>query len=505
VPAAEAVRTGLAIELDPQALAERYPGAASWRRLAGSGPFVALPLRLDQRTLGALAVRMAPERPFEHGDRLLLEVLSRTCAQALARAETVAAERAARDRTDRQYAVAAALAHALTPADVAQATLAEVVDAVGAEQGTVWQLSEDGHAVHLIGARGFSDDELAAHRQIALRDPRMVPDAIRTRAPVVFDAAADADAAYPDYGGGFVARGLESVLAVPLTAGGRAVGGLLLSAVRPHAFGADERALTAALAAQAGQALERARLFEAERRVSVTLQRSLLPDHLPEIPGVQLAVRYLAAAGLEAGGDFYEALPLPGGAVGIAVGDVVGRGASAAAAMGQLRSALRAFALTGEGPGGVLERLSGFAETVGGAMAATAVVGHLDPATGDLRYACAGHPWPLLVHAVGETEFLREGRGVPLACVPQRTYREASATLRQGSTLLLYTDGLTERRGREVEQVLEDLRAAAGAAAGRPLKELLDAAVAGTGDVAPADDVALVAVRLTAAPGPSPA
>ncbi len=643
VPAAEAARTGERIILDTEAFDRRYPGARDWRRLGGRGQFIALPLNLGDRTFGSLAIRMPEEQTIGAAEHLVLDVLGRSCAQALQRAETIAAvreadamldtiittapegfalfdtelryvrvndalaaingvpaaehagrtlqqivpdipvagaegplrrvletgepvvdvevtghtagdperahtwltsyypvagadgrpawlgafvvditarkdaekrsamlaadnaelyelERIARDRTERQYAVAAALADALTPPDVATAILSEVVDAVGAEKGTVWQVSEDGVFVELIGQRGFAEAELAAHQRVSLREHRPVADAIRERRTLTFDTSTENEAVYPQFAGTFARSGIESAIVIPLLSAGRAVGGLFLSCSRRYAFGDGEQALAAALAAQAAQALERARLFEAERRVSVTLQRSLLPAHLPEIDGLELAVRYVPAAGLEAGGDFYEALPLPGGAVGIAVGDVVGRGATAAASMGQLRSALRAFAMVGEDPGAVLTRLSTFADTVGGAMAATAIVARLRPDTGELRYACAGHPWPLLVHRDGSAEYLTEGRGVPLACVAAPEFPEGTARLRPGSTLLLYTDGLTERRGHDLESVLERLRSAASRAAGAPLDELLDRALAETGDAAPADDVALVAVRLASDP-----
>jgi anti-sigma regulatory factor (Ser/Thr protein kinase)/anti-anti-sigma regulatory factor len=166
--------------------------------------------------------------------------------------------------------------------------------------------------------------------------------------------------------------------------------------------------------------------------------------------------------------------------------------------MGQLRSGLRAFALAGAAPAALLGQLSGFAETVGGALAATAIVARLTPATGELRFACAGHPWPLLVHPSGWAEYLTSGRGVPLAVRRDVPFEEGTAVLEPGATLLLYTDGLTERRGEDLSAVLERLRLAAGAAAGAPLEALLDAAVAATGVEARPDDVALVAVRRTA-------
>jgi anti-anti-sigma factor len=144
--------------------------------------------------------------------------------------------------------------------------------------------------------------------------------------------------------------------------------------------------------------------------------------------------------------------------------------------------------------------LSGFAEGVGGAMAATAVVASLVPGTGELRYACAGHPWPLLVDPDGDARYLREGRGVPLGCVPEPGYPAAGARLVPGATLLLYTDGLTERRGTDLSAALERLRVTAGEAAALPLEALLDAVVSAMGDEDAGDDVALLGIRLTGAP-----
>ena len=282
---------------------------------------------------------------------------------------------------------------------------------------------------------------------------------------------------------------------------GRIVGALFVSSDRPRAFGPEDIALGTALAAQAAQALERARLFEAERRVSVTLQRSLLPAELPEVAGLEIDLRYLPAAGLEAGGDFYEAVALPDGDVIVAVGDVVGRGATAAAAMGQLRSALRAFALSGESPAQILARLSGFADTVAEAMAATAVVAKLDAVSGRLRYACAGHPWPLLVRADGDG-------GVPARAVAAcrsaacraRCTRRRRSTLGPGATLLLYTDGLTERRGQDLDDVHgADPRRHRGRARRRRSRRCSTMPSRAAGADAPDDDVALVALRFTGA------
>ncbi len=425
--------------------------------------------------------------------------MARRAALAIDNARLYEAEQVARERTERQYAVAAALAEALTASDVARTTLDQLLPALGAPQGTVWLIDDDMTSLEIIGWEGFDDDQIAGYERSPLDERRPTSDAARTRRLVLVSDEAEILAAYPEMGPSIIEGGLRTVAVFPLMTPGRIVGALFVSSHRPRAFGPEDIALGTALAAQAAQALERARLFEAERRVSVTLQRSLLPAELPEVAGLEIDLRYLPAAGLEAGGDFYEAVALPDGDVIVAVGDVVGRGATAAAAMGQLRSALRAFALSGGGPAEILSRLSGFADTVSEAMAATAVVAKLDAVSGRLRYSCAGHPWPLLMDADGEGLYLQGGRGVPLGCLPGPHYEEAEVALAPGSTLLLYTDGLTERRGQDLDDVMERIRAATAAAAQAPLATVLDNAVAAAGTDAPNDDVALVALRFTGA------
>ncbi|MEA2124767.1 MAG: hypothetical protein QOI80_1549, partial [Solirubrobacteraceae bacterium] len=484
------------------AVALRAPDGAL-ERVASRGtdrPNLTVPLLVRGRDLGVLDLTL-PQAGDE--DRAFAAEVARRAALAIDNARLFEGERLARERTGRQYAVAAALAEALSAADVAAVTLNEVIGAVGAEHGTMWQVNDEGTAIDAIGWDGFDDAEMAGWEQASLSDSRPVADAVRTKRMVYLATPEEMDQAYPAMAAGLRQRELRSMVVFPLSTAGRVVGGLLLSATRPHAFTDDDLALGTALAAQAATAVERARLFEAERHVSVTLQRALLPAALPEVAGVELDLRYLPAAGLAAGGDFYEALALDDGSLVVAVGDVVGRGANAAAAMGQLRSALRAFALTGEEPAPLLARLSAFADTVAEAMAATAVVAKLDPGTGRLRYACAGHPWPVLVSSDGKAELLMGGRGVPLGCLPDPQYVEDSIALEPGATLLLYTDGLTERRGEDMDAALERLRASLAAHAGEPLPALLDRAVRDAGPVAPADDVALVALRFTGAASPS--
>lgn len=467
-------------------------------RGTGSRPAHTVPLVARGRELGTIELTLAaPGEPEE--DRAFAAEIARRAALAVDGARLFEGERRARERTERQYALAAALAETLDPAEVAAVTLHEIVPAVRAEAGTMWLYDEEEGLVTCIGWLGFTDEEMRPYVTARIDERRPVAEAIRSRRLIHLPDPAAMDAAYPDLAPGLRLSGLSSMVVFPLVTAGRVAGGLLVSAQQADGFGADDLALGTALSAQAAQALERARLFDAERRVSVTLQRSLLPASLPDVDGVELGLRYLPAAGLEAGGDFYEALPLADGSLVIAVGDVVGRGADAAAAMGQLRSALRAYALTGDEPGALLTRLSAFADTITAAMAATAVVAKLDPVGGRLVYACAGHPWPVYATADGTSVLLRGGRGVPLGCLPEPQYHEDVIELTPDATLLLYTDGLTERRGEDMDAALERLRRTVGTHALGPLPDLLDHAVADAGPILPADDVALVALRFTGA------
>ena len=236
-------------------------------------------------------------------------------------------------------------------------------------------------------------------------------------------------------------------------------------------------------------------VYEQEHRVAETLQRSLLPERLPEIDGVELAARYLpAVAGSAVGGDWYDALELADGRVALVVGDVVGHGLKAAATMGQLRNACRAYALVEPAPAQVMARLNQLVVRGGEEAMATALYLVLDRGTGEVTYTTAGHPPPVVVSPEGP-EFLEGGRSVPIGATEGVAYREETATIPPGSTLLLYTDGLVERRDVPLEDRLAQLRAAA-AAAGGELDDVCDQVLRGVlGARQPDDDVALLAVR----------
>jgi serine phosphatase RsbU (regulator of sigma subunit)/anti-sigma regulatory factor (Ser/Thr protein kinase) len=243
---------------------------------------------------------------------------------------------------------------------------------------------------------------------------------------------------------------------------------------------------------------------EVEHAASVaeTLQRSLLPERLPELAGLSVAARYLpGSADAQVGGDWYDVIALRDGQAGLAIGDVVGHGLNAAARMARLQNALRAYALERLRPSLVLERMNGFARELPGGPMATLLYGILDPDQGRLRFAAAGHPPVLVVTPDGGAYLAESPAGSPLGVVPFPSYEESTIPLVPGSTVLLYTDGLVERPPASLDEGLDWLREFAAEAPAHPDQMCAALLRARFGDEPPRDDVALLAVRLEPAGG----
>ncbi|MGH2796367.1 MAG: SpoIIE family protein phosphatase [Thermoleophilaceae bacterium] len=236
-------------------------------------------------------------------------------------------------------------------------------------------------------------------------------------------------------------------------------------------------------------------VYEREHTIAETLQRSLLPERLPRIEGLEIAARYLPAGhGAAVGGDWYDALERADGRVALVVGDVVGHGLRAAAIMGQLRNAFRAYGLAETSPAEVMARVNRLVISGEEEAMATVLYLVLDRETGDVSYASAGHPPPLVLSSWGPS-FLEGGRSVPVGASESGIFREATAVLPPGASLLLYTDGLVERRDTPLEHRLDELAEAAGRS-DAALEGLCDSVLAGVlGEQVPTDDVALLAVR----------
>jgi anti-sigma regulatory factor (Ser/Thr protein kinase) len=288
-------------------------------------------------------------------------------------------------------------------------------------------------------------------------------------------------------------KGLRSLLGVPLLVEGTPVGVLHVGTLRERAFDDDEVELLQRAGDRAALAIS-SRLTERERGLADALQRSLIPS-LPQLPAVSLAGRYLPAAAARVGGDWYDVFQLPDGRLGMAIGDVVGRGFHAAAIMGQLRSGLRAYALDGMSPAEVLERLSRLLRQIEPGRTATVVYLVLDPHGGHFTVASAGHPPPLVHSGTGEPEFLDLPGSVPLGAARHVRYDAHDVELEPGSALLLYTDGLVERPGESLDSGLGRLVATLGEGADE-LEHLGDALVDAMLPEGPgADDAALLLVR----------
>lgn len=202
-----------------------------------------------------------------------------------------------------------------------------------------------------------------------------------------------------------------------------------------------------------------ARTIGRQRSVAETLQHSLLPDRLPELPGMSFAARYLpGSSGVEVGGDWYDVIELPTGEVGLIMGDVVGHDLHAASVMGQIRNALRAYALEGLSPADALTRLNRFVRQIGHDEMATCAFAVFHPEASTLLLANAGHYPPLLIGPDRESVFLEHAPCPPVGGAEQTTYTERLYHVLPGSTVLLYTDGLIERRAEAIGVGLERLR-----------------------------------------------
>jgi anti-anti-sigma factor len=508
LPASEAVRTGRAVFISsPEERDRRYPVFAT-TPLVPDTAYAVVPLA-DHDPSGCLVVGFAEPRQFSALDEDFFFVLASRCGAALERARLF-------EEREHARAVVAFLAEASTL----------LVSSLDYER-TLGQLAElavprlaDWCGVYLTREAGEIEPVAVTHadperadlvRQMLGRFPVRpsdavgVADVIRTGRPQTYPEITNdvlAAMAYDDEHLELLRSvGLGAGMVVPLRARGRVFGAFALGNDRGRPLNPDDAPLVEELAARAGTAIDNARLFADRTYVAQTLQRSLLPGRLPEFDRLVLAARYLPGApDVAAGGDWYDVLALDGHRVAIVVGDVVGRGAPAAAVMGQLRTALATALLHGDSASAALEHLDRMAARIPGALASTAVVMILDLVTGELCWCRAGHPPPLLVAPDG-VRYLTNGAGGPLGIPGRPPYPQAATRIEPGACLLLYTDGLIERRGQVIDEGLDHLAFTAAQLRAEPPTALLDGLLArALPETGPADDIALVAARYLPAP-----
>lgn len=294
-------------------------------------------------------------------------------------------------------------------------------------------------------------------------------------------------------------KGIRSMLGVPLLVEEQVIGVLHVGTLTPRLFDEADTELLQLAADRAATSIERARLFH-QRGVVEALQRSLVPEQLPSVPGLELAARYRPAVrrgGI--GGDWFDAFTLGRGGIALVVGDVMGHGIGAAALMAQMRTGLRAYALDGHSPAGVVDRLNRLLLTLGQRLMTTLAYALLDLEREQVTLVSAGHLPPLVRAPGGETAVLAVDGGPPLGVSTVATYRETTFDFPAGSTLLLATDGAVEVRGESIDEGLERLRALLERA--DDLQVLCQDVAEGQVRGAPADDdVAILGARLELLP-----
>jgi GAF domain-containing protein/anti-sigma regulatory factor (Ser/Thr protein kinase) len=368
--------------------------------------------------------------------------------------------------------------------------LVRIEDLLGVNTVAILLIDEERQSLVARAARGLEEE---VERGVRIPIGKGFAGRIAAeRAPIYIADANHADILNPI----LREKGVRSLLGVPLIVEGEVIGVLHVGSLEPREFTNEDAGVLQLAAARIAPAIERARLFDAlehEHKLAVALQRSLLPERLPEIVGVAVAGRYLAARD-EVGGDWYDIIELAQGRVGIAIGDVAGHGVRAAALMGQLRTALRAYALEEHEPAGVLERLDRLLQTIRERGMATTLYGVFDSETSVLRFASAGHPPPAIVPTSGEPRFLEVEPSPPLGTLPNCSYAEAEATVAGGEIVLFYTDGLVEVRGEALGDGLARLLAAVRGAGSAEFacQQVTDALVPPGGG---ADDIAVVAFQ----------
>ena len=294
------------------------------------------------------------------------------------------------------------------------------------------------------------------------------------------------------------ARGVHSLMLVPLIARGVTLGvAVFCRAENREPYSPADVRLVSDLTSRAAVHIDNARLYTREHATAVTLQRSLLPRHIPPVPGLEVAYRYQPASqAAEVGGDWFDVIALDSGQIALVVGDVTGHGTHAAALMGQLRTTTAALARLGHPPGQIMAQLSALVAAQGDEAGATCLYAVYDPVSRRCRLTRAGHLPPALLHPDGTVEFPDLPGGLMLG-VGQGRYPVTDTQLPQGSVLALYTDGLIEQPGQDLATGMSRLAHALAASPAQSPDQLCESVLASTGPH-PHDDIALLLARTTA-------
>lgn len=369
--------------------------------------------------------------------------------------------------------------------DVASLVMQRVTSGFAARAATITLL--EGDRLRVVGVTGCPREFVRALNGRYLSEECPETNAISRKEQIVFHAP---DGAGPDVPG----RGAYTWAVLPLITGGKAVGSCSLGFRTGESEVFQQPVVLTALATLLAQTLSRTRLNEAQNLLARKLQQALLPRTLPQMPGVRTTTRYLAGnRGVELGGDWYDLISLPDGVIGAVVGDVQGHNVTAAVIMGQLRSAVRAYATEGHDPGTVLARTNRLLLELDTGRFATCCLLWLMPDTGVARIASAGHHLPVVRTPDGRRLAREVEVGIPLGIDRDAYYKTTDVDLEPETLLALYTDGLAE--GTESVEAGDMILAELDRSPDGELETLGDRLIAGAGGNSRADDAALLLIR----------
>jgi serine phosphatase RsbU (regulator of sigma subunit)/PAS domain-containing protein len=415
--------------------------------------------------------------------------------------------RQAAERTAALQALTAALAAATTPAEV-YAVIGSLVRPSAGGAGLVVLLVDEGRfAVH--HDTGYERAAIERLHGLPLTHSYPATAVVRTGQPRYLSGRAEFDAAQAAETEPVSAGDRHAWAFLPMSTAGVVIGVLVIGYRDPRQFDDAERDALMAFSGLSAQALQRALLFEAQRSIAADLQRALLPADLPALRGARHAVRYLPwTHGADVGGDWYDVIPLGPDAVAVVIGDVAGHSPNAAAIMGQIRNALRAYAVDGHSPTGVMDRVNRLMLRVEPDSVASCCYLEVHLAEGTATGVIAGHPPPVL-YTGGVARPLPLRTGPPLGVETEAGYVDTSFLLPNGSALVLYTDGLVEDKRYDIDRGIADLCAAVdeavgGAAALDPEAVVEQILAADVGPFPRSDDVAILALTVDGVPDSDP-
>lgn len=515
VPLADAVRSGRTIAIGSRAaLKERYPGLANGD--SSNGAFISLQLAVRERVIGALGFSFEEERDFTAGDMTLLESLAQQCAQALERVRLYNNERSARraaEEAQQRLAFLAEASRVLGSTLDYSYTLSKVARLIVprlADWCSVDMVEDDGSTRSLVIEHVDPAKVKLSHemRKRFPSDPGSefgVPYVVATGRSQLYSKVSvgllEKVAKSAEHLAMLKELGLASAMIVPLRARGRALGALTMVSEDPsRLFDREDLAFAEDLAGRAGLAVDNARLFQERSYVARTLQRSLLPPRLPDVPGIGIAARYRPAAeGHDVGGDFYDVFQDMEGSWVFVIGDVQGKGAAAAAVTGLARHTLRATAMHKKEPSEILGVLNEVLLQDASDRFCTTAYLRLDSDPGRLCLTAAsgGHPPPYVVRQDGSIAALVEP-GMLCGAFADYEAVDLVTELRPGDLVVLYTDGVSEERasggGLSEKDLAELLASCSGLSPENAAERIEQAVVAGQNNL-PKDDIAILVFK----------